>query len=448
MRFPKLAQFAKKAFYSVLVFVAAVSVITVTETSLTHAATKCDTTFYSTNDILYYNPCTACSTDTSQLLGGTNEEKIFKWFISKGFNAAQASGVLGNMQSESSFNPFRMEGKYSTEGLSSVLPIAQHPERNKAFGLAQWDGGRRQQVLSQLSAKYPDFEKTIDAYGVGADDYQKAPPDVNDNYLSFELEYLYQELNASYKGVVTSLQAVPNTEDGAGQAAAIWNSDYEVSSDSNGTRANNAKAIFAKLKDSVDQSAGIVNGSQTSPSTDSTVTPNSSVCSNQSTSGSVVWYSQTDPRWKDIGYAGDTIGLSGCGPSSMAIILASLVDKNITPPDVAAVAGAQSGGTSSHANLIAGVNAKWGLNISTQSLTMSQAIDFVKSGQGYVWMGGQGAPPFTQGGHMVAMVGVTNDGQITIADPYGDGPGHQHIADYPAAQIEAESSARYGVAKR
>ena len=48
----------------------------------------------------------------------------------------------------------------------------------------------------------------------------------------------------------------------------------------------------------------------------------------------VVYY-QTDPRWKNIPYAvkgeSSTIGGSGCGPTSMAMVLATWVDKNVTP---------------------------------------------------------------------------------------------------------------------
>lgn len=48
-----------------------------------------------------------------------------------------------------------------------------------------------------------------------------------------------------------------------------------------------------------------------------------------------VYYYQTDPRWKNISYAvkgeSSTIGGSGCGPTSAAMILATWADKNVTP---------------------------------------------------------------------------------------------------------------------
>lgn len=48
-----------------------------------------------------------------------------------------------------------------------------------------------------------------------------------------------------------------------------------------------------------------------------------------------VIYYQTDPRWKNIRYAtngeSSTIGGSGCGPTSAAMVLATWADKKVTP---------------------------------------------------------------------------------------------------------------------
>lgn len=48
-----------------------------------------------------------------------------------------------------------------------------------------------------------------------------------------------------------------------------------------------------------------------------------------------VSYLQTDPRWKDISYSAKgestTIGASGCGPTAMAMVLATWAAPNVTP---------------------------------------------------------------------------------------------------------------------
>ena len=53
----------------------------------------------------------------------------------------------------------------------------------------------------------------------------------------------------------------------------------------------------------------------------------------------MVYYSQKDPRWKNIPYtidgdAKETIGYSGCGPTCAAMLVASFCDPSITPPDM------------------------------------------------------------------------------------------------------------------
>lgn len=53
-----------------------------------------------------------------------------------------------------------------------------------------------------------------------------------------------------------------------------------------------------------------------------------------------VSYFQTDARWKNISYSArgesTTIGRAGCGPTAMAMVLATWVDKSITPKTEAA----------------------------------------------------------------------------------------------------------------
>lgn len=50
----------------------------------------------------------------------------------------------------------------------------------------------------------------------------------------------------------------------------------------------------------------------------------------------VFYYKQNDPRWKNLPYGvGNTIGEAGCGPTALAIAVASLTDKKVTPPEMA-----------------------------------------------------------------------------------------------------------------
>lgn len=53
-----------------------------------------------------------------------------------------------------------------------------------------------------------------------------------------------------------------------------------------------------------------------------------------------VLYYQTDRRWADVDYSAKgestTIGRSGCGPTCMAMVIATWVDKNVTPVEACA----------------------------------------------------------------------------------------------------------------
>lgn len=382
----------------------------------------------------HYDTRVVCpATSSSNLAGENNKIKIFSWLTSNGFNAAQAAGILGNLQTESRFDPFVVQNGT----IDTVLPIDSHREYHKGFGLVQWDGGRRQQILRVIQKADPDFANTIKKYGSGG---EKAPDDILNNYLDIELKFVVQELSTNYKSVDFNIKKQPNTVEGAQDAAEEWVRHYEIPgnmAENVKNRRANAVVIFNELKDMAPASA-------TSSTTSSSGTTS---CSPATPAGKVMYYSQLDNKWASSPYAGGTLGEYGCGPTAMAMILASLHDKTITPPDVAKVAGVQVGQTDWQ-KLISGVNAKWNVGIDTKQLTWSQAIDFVKSGKGYVWVGGEGTLPFTKIGHMVAIVGVQSNGDVTIADPANPLSGHDKIKDYPAAQVQAGVKGLFGVPKK
>ena len=424
---------------SILVLLSLVVAISIATTSFTTQASakNCDYQFYNDNDFgEWYDPCDVdCGGEAGAgsitLQGATNLEKIWNWLVAKGLSPTQAAGVMGNMQAESGLNPFRFQNGATKEGMwqydGNIKGYNKH-----AWGLVQWDGPRRidqsgtKGVLGKLKTEAPQYIEYIDPkYGNSADAFSNAPLDVNEYFITFELEYMFAEASpggnrstvwADLKGTTTVLDAT-----------VLFHNQFEGSADTpeqvQQGRGANAQAIYDEM---ASQSA--IGGGSCDPKPD----------------GSIVYYSQHDPKWDGVMYSGGSLDDLGCGPTSMAIILASLVDPSITPPDVGAVAGEQSDGTSSWYNLITGVSAKWGVTITSQ-ITMDEAVEFVKSGKGYVWIGGAGPAPFTNGGHMVAMVGVTENGAITIADPHN--PPHDQIKDYDREIIETYSAGRFGVSK-
>lgn len=112
------------------------------------------------NDTVEYDntAVAACIGGSSTLVGTDNAEKIFNFLISKGLNAIQAAGVMGNLQAESNFDP----------GINETNPAVQGSRGG--YGIAQWTGSRR-----------VDLEKAAEAKGVPVND------------LAFQLDFMYNE---------------------------------------------------------------------------------------------------------------------------------------------------------------------------------------------------------------------------------------------------------------
>lgn len=128
---------------------------------------------------------------------------LYDYFTQHGFSPAQASGILGNIQTESSFNTSAYN---SGEG---------------AIGLCQWEGGRR----------------------TALENFQKADPEhrpITDWHL--QADFIMHELNTSEKGAMAAIKAANTPQ----EAALAFQSKYERSA-SLGDRAANAGNIYQQL---------------------------------------------------------------------------------------------------------------------------------------------------------------------------------------------------------
>jgi hypothetical protein len=73
------------------------------------------------------------------LPGGNNAEKVWNFFIGKGYIAEQVAGILGNMQTESGIEPMRSQGKGIDEKISSEQVATGSWPGGPAWGIVQWD---------------------------------------------------------------------------------------------------------------------------------------------------------------------------------------------------------------------------------------------------------------------------------------------------------------------
>ncbi|GCD10609.1 C39 family peptidase [Clostridium tagluense] len=134
-----------------------------------------------------------------------------------------------------------------------------------------------------------------------------------------------------------------------------------------------------------------------------------------------VMYLQNDDRWGWIRYSsrGDssqTIGSSGCGTTSMAMVLATLVDRNITPKETSADALANGYRTANEGtdwSYFAHVAKKYNLRFK-QTESVNEMLEAVKNGA-YAVLSMQ-PPTFTRYGHFICAYDY--DGNVvSVNDP-------------------------------
>lgn len=213
--------------------------------------------FYSLNNILLYNPedgtcSTAVGGSFGTLVGNSNAEKIWNFLISQGLTEYQAAGVMGNIARESEYAATRRQG--TTDLWNNLF-------NDNAWGLVQWDGGRRYTpppkddpdnpekqggVLGSLRKEKPHLEKyTAIEYDTVRNPDAEIPEAHLNELLLFELNYMVQESQGrtvspkvaeqgyGVAGAVEwdTLKLQPSIMD----AVVFWHNNFEVSDDSPAT---------------------------------------------------------------------------------------------------------------------------------------------------------------------------------------------------------------------
>ena len=149
----------------------------------------------------------------------------------------------------------------------------------------------------------------------------------------------------------------------------------------------------------------------------------SSECPNISLGNYVglTYYNQTDSRWKyhqysSIGDGSQTIGTSGCGPTSAAIVVTA-IKGTITPPemgDLFVQYGYRSANSGTYWSAF-----RWTADVFDigyqETSSLDTAVDLVRNNNYVIASVGNGL--FTTGGHFIVIVGIDGD-TLKIYDPY------------------------------
>lgn len=247
------------------------------------------------------------------------------------------------------------------------------------------------------------------------------------------IEAYYQQISSgSYLGAPTNMTTILQIEEKATPF---------------GDGANNPVAKTALIQGTMTK---ILGGIATDASS-TAIAPVSSCGAITTSAGALGWdlsgphamvnYDQGDPRWANDPYGAgkDSIGSSGCGPTSMAMVAATLTgNTSITPLTIANQYGAQyhTDGTSWAVWPV--FASDYGLTYTNLGTNLTAAANIIRQGGLVIIAVNQGY--FTNDSHLMVIRAVTADGTgFYLADPNGDGLHHDSetrafTADFLAGQ--------------
>lgn len=127
---------------------------------------------------------------------------------------------------------------------------------------------------------------------------------------------------------------------------------------------------------------------------------------------------QWDQRWGYTEYAGEMMGLSGCGPTCLSMVCLYLLDDaGFTPKHIAAFAeenGYAVDGSGSSWTLISEGGKKLGLDVTEIPLDENRIVKNLELGNPIICVVGPGF--FTATGHFIVMTAY-EDGYVKVNDP-------------------------------
>lgn len=135
-------------------------------------------------------------------------------------------------------------------------------------------------------------------------------------------------------------------------------------------------------------------------------------------SGSVPFLYQIDPQWAEEPYAGETIRITGCGPTCLSMVYTALTGR--TDRDPAAMArfseegGHVTGGMTAWTLMTDGA-AELGLRSKEVAADASVVSDVLTSGSPIICSVRPG--DFTTTGHFIVLAGINEEGKAIVRDP-------------------------------
>ena len=139
----------------------------------------------------------------------------------------------------------------------------------------------------------------------------------------------------------------------------------------------------------------------------------------EETSGGIPFLYQWDERWGYETYGNTVMGYSGCGPTSLAMVIVGLTGrKDVTPYTVAQYADASGyyvDGDGTSWKLFTTGCANWGLRSHEVPKNEEQLKSALSAGQPVIISVKKGM--FTNGGHIMVLAGTDASGNLIVHDP-------------------------------
>ena len=375
-------------------------------------------------------------------------QQVWAYLTTKlGMSEAAAAGIMGNMEQESGCQPdIKQKG-------------------GGAYGICQWDGGRRDKLkqfpnyqslsvqldylASELPSQYWKKSGTINdvdgkSYSyksMSYDDFKKLN-DVAEATIKFEAAFEragkpHLAKRISYaKAYYEMFSGKTYTIDSSvGATTSSGATDSSTSTTTTGsTGSSKSGGILNILSTITSAFSNAFRGSTNEPVTkeNSQETQTTGVISNSSSSSALIgtgnpatgdmvnnfpYYNQGEEPWKNETYGTGTIKSSGCGPTSMAMVMKSY-GSNVTPSDTAKWSvenGYRIPNQGTSWGFFKGIGDKSGLDVSQfgSSETAKQSLL-----AGIPVIGSMGPGDFTKRGHYIVFSGISKDGsQVYVNDP-------------------------------
>jgi len=137
------------------------------------------------------------------------------------------------------------------------------------------------------------------------------------------------------------------------------------------------------------------------------------------TSGKIPLFIQWDKRWGYMTYSDAPMCINGCGPTALAMVVAGLTGRSdVNPKSIADFAVNNN-------YYVKGVGTSWALmsegavsyGLTSEELPMSESAVKNALMDGKPVIASMKAGTFTDSGHFIVLIGVSDDGSIIIHDP-------------------------------